>query len=864
MITDPDALAKSLKDVKYAITTADIIKKAAAIAHVGSTFPMPVSVRRAAELAIATREEVSKQQLRGPDSAASHDGHEYFIHILKKAFKILKASRTPGTNLDAGLKNARQESTVTSEAQTGFKIMNHFELLPVEEMAEATSPDSPSFSIAKAVDSNARESDIDIQLPEEMAKQEQIFVTLCFFKDISKIRKLLHDTWDRYKKGVLSLITAGVVSDLALTLVAQQAQDFADKYHNKPTSLAYTDFMECCLPPNYSIPESGNVKQYICLSETTYFLYLPVYLILAKATRAFRQENSSSRTYPQRVPIMGLDPLAIPASQEAWLKLQKNDVTLTQLLIEIAQINKVHNFSRRDEKYLGFKDQLWLRLHEATEGKTPTLTTVFAAQLFLDLAPELADSFKMTRHWADLSNRLSATLSSFRVGHLLDLEKAASRGRIGPLIAAWPKADKRYTDCVEDLSVEIMNIWTGSHRRRPHVDTDEDDDTNFCLLFQCTKPGEGLDLIKDMPPFSQARRDEVSQRAGQSWERSMEQGIVPKAQQAADALKANGVSCGVVAAKLVAYTERAGVVLANHHMSILCIAYLYADVRREGLLSAGNTWPEMDRLLELRPNLFFGSDPSSRTVNLCNLFSIRLGRKLASLAPYARDSTGRDATVRLGKDLDGRGEKLGPRCLSTTDLSRMLIEMFEGRKTPLQTMFEISKITRQSRMQSQTQIDPIPFLEQLTMWVEDEVPKMQIDYVSLTQHCCLLLSLLLEQIPFANQTSTTTSRKKRASKSSSGRDTLSLTMDILCSAEEGREAKKRLHKLGSSGKSKMENHTKLKDTAAIMEGFFLELKRVASDKDGAFKTVYKVCEPSDFSSLSIDTLVSTAAEYETA
>lgn len=174
--------------------------------HIAASSPpttIPKKVLQALDRAIEVRTAHNSWFARsGPTSTSAHEGHVYFVAVLKKVRNVLRP--------------------VVSESGSGDKSSNttddledRFEELDMEDMDE----EEVTESSTKLPTSNATTSDVNYGIESKYEIIEGYFSARCFFKDLDKLTEFVTQVWsDSIDRG-LDFASAAVTINTAIDLI---------------------------------------------------------------------------------------------------------------------------------------------------------------------------------------------------------------------------------------------------------------------------------------------------------------------------------------------------------------------------------------------------------------------------------------------------------------------------------------------------------------------------------------------------------------------------------------------------------------------------------------------------------------------
>ncbi|KAF8469621.1 hypothetical protein BDZ91DRAFT_847512 [Kalaharituber pfeilii] len=217
------------------------------IAQHKGQFEVPEGVYSLLDSVIHARRMVAsfyKQLDTSPETEAKNQSHMNFIHVLEEAFDILGGSLWRQTSTEERAK-ARMQGKQTPDGleDTALRFSNRFADLEVEyrdlgvEEEEEEQPNSQPCNewIADLVgkqsakgskrDKSSKSGKVSLssyKISDDLtAKEEMSFAVWCFFVDMNSIRQYLKALWNQVRKDNIDLVTASVVTSLAVETIVQ-------------------------------------------------------------------------------------------------------------------------------------------------------------------------------------------------------------------------------------------------------------------------------------------------------------------------------------------------------------------------------------------------------------------------------------------------------------------------------------------------------------------------------------------------------------------------------------------------------------------------------------------------------------------
>lgn len=288
------------------------------------------------------------------------EGHAYFISVLEEVFATLNA-RLP--------KEIRNQKTDDEEAN---QLANLFEHLDLEEPKEN---DAQSWLPAQLQSPKTPTDTYEIEILEEDIK----FTIFCFLKDATDIRLFVRRTWRQYRDGRITLETAALTMNSAISLIERLNLELIASY---PFCVSHFDMIVFFLPDMAERKQNGTILDTAYtngnqeLSYQTFLCHLSYDFIC---------------TF-----VEGLaDPSSIP--------LTASEVVLAKCLLQLRAVASARN-------PVLARDGMIRAIAEVLNTGTRPSWTVFAVQLLWDTQRELGSD--IARGYTDAHNAVRWILHS--------------------------------------------------------------------------------------------------------------------------------------------------------------------------------------------------------------------------------------------------------------------------------------------------------------------------------------------------------------------------------------------------------------------------------------------------------------------
>jgi hypothetical protein len=221
--------------LKHTVKTQELLRQAEAVSE-GPKTKIPDAVMLVVERAIQARKRCTAWFERtGIDNSQSTDGHRHFIEILEQTLKILKPDYSPkdGPSGSMGPKMAATSRKASSSSQVHdlSGLSNRFSSLQMDGTEDTT-------EITVAIEAISAASGPKLQKAEPRATPtidmfeldyddsfDPMFDVFCFFEDLHRVQDFLNETWAKFKKGELDLMTAAIITNGAFDLVRREEHE---------------------------------------------------------------------------------------------------------------------------------------------------------------------------------------------------------------------------------------------------------------------------------------------------------------------------------------------------------------------------------------------------------------------------------------------------------------------------------------------------------------------------------------------------------------------------------------------------------------------------------------------------------------
>jgi hypothetical protein len=159
------------------------------------------------------------------DTMKSHnEGHRHIIVVLEDVYQVLLPLRE---TMEAKIKKNTNCSTPSP---------NLFSLLEVEECPDWEDGVPSKAGMPKKVVQDSYEP--------EAAPEDVSFAMYCFMKDLTDIRIFIRRTWREYKHGQITLNSAAVTSNTAMSVIYHLSEGFIEAYPQFAEHRSLIDYLQ--------------------------------------------------------------------------------------------------------------------------------------------------------------------------------------------------------------------------------------------------------------------------------------------------------------------------------------------------------------------------------------------------------------------------------------------------------------------------------------------------------------------------------------------------------------------------------------------------------------------------------------------
>lgn len=641
--------------------------------------------------------------------------------MLEKALVILQSC------CPKSAKAGKQEQKTREPPPEPNQILsNRFGMLNVEETNEfvldlAASDIGATSAATKSSKATVQDSwdvyELEIQYRTDLA-----FLIFCFLEDLHCIQDFIKETWRKQKVGIVDLETVDDTTNIALDIVRRAEEDViatAPALLAKPRSyqeIAMVIFHADALAKGDDVDERLSSSDTLMITEFDEFIYLSTARILMKYERiAFKIEQYPLPVPPVRMSYISRPELLILPEVKRW---EDEDVRLTRMLMDMSShdiLQKV--FKDRKEPV---QDELSTALHRLRNGEV-SVWIVFAARVCLDIQSILGK--KVGKPYETLKTAANAAST------VLDLRVEGDELVPGGSGERWLVKDAEHMMNLHAmLTFWIINNPFPFLKEKVLEDHDPD---------QWVKVPEEMEGI--MKEVEEMNNGNVLPEHRETAKKLNIRPIEPNP-ELTYIFTRSPVYCGALAFNVAADMEKAGVALANHHLTIFTMSHLYNALQQTGLLKG--RWPEMDSIIKLHVKALFAGDLPTNPKECHCRFSHQLGLSARKYEQQASYRLIRASTKKKRPMLSITPTS----AISITPTSAIFRRFFDRKEGLKGVIFWLESVMQESKKSkkkdTRRSLTPLEFLKQLRDWLPETIPDIHIDYVSMTRTCGMLLKSL--------------------------------------------------------------------------------------------------------------------------
>ncbi|XXH01861.1 hypothetical protein Hte_008223 [Hypoxylon texense] len=210
------ATAKTILKPQYAINVSDFSRMAKAIADFKPKVDIPKALDNLFSRAIDARRRFTEWYQRSSHGEeGSNKRHAHFTGVLNSAWEILRPFEPARTS------HVKKRPADAPKSEPVVALANRFSKLEVEQSHEVDFDTETSNSKPQDED-DYKLTDVApvlIVKSEEDLEEDFLFAIFDFMQELAELRAYMRHTWLGYKKGIMELIMASLLTNTAIQLV---------------------------------------------------------------------------------------------------------------------------------------------------------------------------------------------------------------------------------------------------------------------------------------------------------------------------------------------------------------------------------------------------------------------------------------------------------------------------------------------------------------------------------------------------------------------------------------------------------------------------------------------------------------------
>ncbi|KAI0891925.1 hypothetical protein F4806DRAFT_500504 [Annulohypoxylon nitens] len=690
---------------KYFVSTQELVSQINAVYQSKVKFPMPDTIKNHLKFAIEARQRCSNWfdnigNAQHKAEVCDNGGHKFFINVLEDALVKLGGERRD---------EAATSPTVTSPfCKDGgtIHLQNRFAHLTVDDTDDSYYPDSFQADSTKD-NKQPQPKSIDTFELEAEKTWEKAFAVFCFFEDMQRIREKLQGIWRECNSGNTLLPTASVITTMAIHMIRKAEQDlFSAFLPDIPDDISYQCLAELMFLIDENKPNGKLAEDFTPFDE---FIFKPSSIILLKS-------------WPPLIVSLEYQYIDAPykVNMPEHKKFLEEDQLLTQLLLD-SQLPELFADKKSKRKnlppiinelmpdfnmwgkdiFLESFQPMWLQ-------SKLSATTVIAARILLDIidiCKELPRFQKLITY-----TRLYTSESLEHTEHVEGKKRFDN-------LAGWNDHNATVSPILlmnNHTKVSPFSV-TKSFVQQIGVDPPKRSWKDICDELRCT--------------FREALRDHPGLREESIIAlQSVQLSFIRPSLELDFAVTHNLSHSGSRTLKLLMLYHKAGLSLANYHMSIFGVAHLYNALRQLKLLD--QEWQLMEHIIELHKRALF-ADVIPKTLD--DIWS-RLKYRISPMSSPGHTMCGEESKGRLR-------EAPQVKIFEALDLkaSGDVLAAIEEKMAQFGKQSAPAKKSSRAGQRDKKQLSPDAFIGKVQDVVAGSLSDMSIDYVRLTRRCVRLL-----------------------------------------------------------------------------------------------------------------------------
>ncbi|KAI4861932.1 hypothetical protein F4820DRAFT_41118 [Hypoxylon rubiginosum] len=209
------ATAQTVLRPQYAINVSDFNRMAKAIADFKPKLAIPKALDNLFSRAIDARRQFTEWYQRSSHGEeGSNKRHAHFTGVLASAWEILRPFEPARTS------HVKKRPADAPKPEPVATLANRFANLEVEQSCDVGVDTETSTSTGQEDDYKLTDvAPVTIVKSEEDLEEDFFFAIFAFMQELDEVRAYIRHTWLGYKKGIMELIVASLLTNTAIQLV---------------------------------------------------------------------------------------------------------------------------------------------------------------------------------------------------------------------------------------------------------------------------------------------------------------------------------------------------------------------------------------------------------------------------------------------------------------------------------------------------------------------------------------------------------------------------------------------------------------------------------------------------------------------
>jgi hypothetical protein len=666
----------------------------------------------------------------------SNEAHQHFIRVLESTFDILEPRFE--------LSSSHESSDSTSNSNDHTRNQNLFDTLNVEDIDEEAFNAMPSVGItaSKFQPESQALAVYELELPKDT---DLSFIIYCFFEDLVESRNFILQLWDEVRVGKLDFLSASLTANVALQLVRKAEEELIALSPERLGKNSYKAIASMIHPvPEIRLqsptpPHSAEEMLEMVLEtpprpQSDEFIYLSTFYSL--------ENYRLSVNFRKGLPMV--DPLFHQYLRQPELKPENSyylieDDLLCQILLDL-ELRCHFEFSNRiiekarhagllpkltleqkEQTYAAFEDQITKGLQSILLEGEINVSAVFEARVLLDIlgifGGKAADAYTNLRKTAATAD------SALGIQWSRDPKYKKRNGLASTPIQleeAW--INRPSTEHAVKLSFRIKNFV----KEDPLVGYKQSVLENHPV----TKAAENM-----WTPAQRRYLDKICSELEHPVE--LVEPLLAKVLPSEDYTffyDHHPIYCGIESLRIALDFEKAGFQVANAFSSFASVAHIYNAAKQMHLLEG--EWKSLNSAIKNNISKLFHGDLPTTPKHIFSRYFLSFNLPAtASARDYRGNRPASQAMLKKAETL-----------LQLPLLSIHLGHYLHGLDSPEKLLINIDLQVNKNDNPARIDRTRLQLLAQLKDCLQESVPKLSIDLVTLTRKCNKLLERIREAL----------------------------------------------------------------------------------------------------------------------